>query len=130
VAAFRGLELLMQKLAAVFILISFSCRAAHLTPQERLLAMAEGTFIEVRLHDKSKLHGRLDKVEAGGFLVTTPTANHLDLVQRRIAFSEVKTVKRVRDYQSGSDVSDKALIVIAILAFAIGPIVLAIGGDH
>lgn len=91
--------------------------------------MPEGTFIEVRLLDKSKLHGRLDKVEAGGFLITTPTANHLDLLQRRIAFTELKSVKRVNDYQDGR-LSDKALIVIAILAFAIGPIVLAIGGDH
>jgi hypothetical protein len=120
----------MQKLAAVFVLMSFSARADHLAPQERLLALPEGSFIEVRLLDKSKLRGRLDKVEASGFLITTPTPNHLDLVQRRIAFSELKSVKRVKDYQSDGRPSGKALIVIAILAVVIGPILLAIGGDH
>jgi hypothetical protein len=119
----------MQKLAAVFVLISFSSQAAHLAQQERLLAMPEGSFIEVQLRDRSKFHGRLDKVDAGSFLITTPTANHLDLVQRRIAFSELKSVKRVKDSRDYDSDNDKAAIVIAILAFIVAPIVLAIG-DH
>jgi hypothetical protein len=94
----------MQKLAGVFVLMIFSCHAAHLDPRTRLLALPEGSFIEVRLLDKSRFHGRLDKVEVGGFLITTPTPNHLDLVQHRI--------------------------VLAILAFFIGPLVLAISGDR
>jgi hypothetical protein len=108
--------------------MSFSARADHLAPQERLLALPEGSFIEVRLLDKSKLHGRLDKVEASGFLITTPTPNHLDLVQRRIAFSELKSVKRVKDSRDYDSDWDKVAIVIALVfAFVVAPIAYAIG---
>lgn len=121
----------MQKLAAVFVLMTLSLQADHLAPQERLLALPEGSFIEVRLLDKSKLHGRLDKVEDSGFLITTPTANHLDLVQRRIAFVELKSVKRVwdrRDHESDHYTRDRVTTVIAlVVAFVVGPIALAIG---
>ena len=121
----------MKKLAAVFVLMSFSGQAEHLAPQERLLALPEGSFIEVRLLDKSKLHGRLDKVESGGFLITTPTPNHLDLVQRSIAFSELKSVKRVwdrRDHESDHYTRDRVtFLIVLVFAFVVAPIAFAIG---
>ena len=120
----------MQKLAAVFVLMSFAGRADHLAPQERLLALPEGSFIEVRLLDKSKLHGRLDKVEANGFLITTPTPDHLDLVQHRIAFGELKSVKRVwdrRDHEPDRLRAQKIAAVITLVLFVAAPIALAIG---
>jgi hypothetical protein len=121
----------VHKLAAVFILISFSSHADHLAPQERLLATPEGAFIEIQLRDKSKLHGHLDKVERHGFLITTPTANHLDLVQRRIAISDLKFVKLVRDsrdYESDSLRTRKiAAAIVLILVFVVAPIAATVG---
>ena len=120
----------MQTLSVTLLSLSIPCQAAHLTPQERILALPHHSFIEVKLADRTRVRGRLDKIDTDGFIVTTPAADQARVIERRISFTEVKSVKQLKDYRSDGRLSTKALIVIAILAVAIGPIVLGIGGDH
>src|SRR5258708_4283462 len=87
----------MQILIGTLLSLSLSCQAAHLTPQERVLAMPLQSFIEVKLVDKTKVRGRLEKIDTDGFIVTTPGADQTSTIERRISFSEVKSVKQLKD---------------------------------
>jgi hypothetical protein len=84
----------MQKLIGTLLSLSLSCQAAHLTPQERILAMPPQSFIEVKLVDKTRVRGRLDKIDTDGFIVTTPAADQASIIERRISFADVKSVKQ------------------------------------
>ena len=123
----------MQKLIGTLLSLSLSCQAAHLTAQERILAMPPQSFIEVKLADKTKVRGRLDKIDTDGFIVTTPAADQASVIERRISFSEVKSVKQLKDEpgvggQMARTAGRTALTTIVVMATiaAIGAIVGAV----
>ena len=62
------------------------------TLKERLLQIRPGTMIEVRLHNKRKIRGRLGEVTDEGFSLTTAQGNKIDT--QKVAFTEVKSLKK------------------------------------
>ena len=91
------------------------------------------SFIEVKLVDKTKVRGRLEKIDTDGFIVTTPGADHASAIERTISFSEVKSAKQVKDQPGAGEqiartagrVALKTVVVVATIA-AIGAIVGAV----
>ena len=120
----------VQKLIGTLLSLSLSCQAAHLTAQERILALPPQSFIEVKLADKTKVRGRLDKIETDGFIVTTPAADQASVIERRISFREVKAVKQLKDEpgpggqiageagRTGLRFAITAVVVVVIIAIA------------
>ena len=124
----------MQKLIGTLLSVSLSCQAAHLTAQERILALPPQSFIEVKLADKTKVRGRLDKIETDGFIVTTPAADQASVIERRILFSEVKSVKQLKDEPGpGGQIAREAghtglrFVIIAVVVLALTGITAALG---
>jgi hypothetical protein len=123
----------MQKLIGTLLSLSITCQAANLTPQERILAIPPQSFIEVKLADKTKVRGRLDKIDTDGFIVTTPAADQASVIEPRISFSEVKSVKQLKDEPgTGGQIAREAgrtglkVVIIMGAIVAIGAIASAL----
>jgi hypothetical protein len=58
------------------------------TLRERIQEIQPGTMIEVRLHNKRKIRGRLGEVTDEGFSLTTAKGDKLG--NQKVAFTEVK----------------------------------------
>jgi hypothetical protein len=72
------------------------------TVQERIMEIPPGTMVEVRLMDKHKLRGRLGEVTNEGFSLQTAQGNKVET--QKIAFTEVKTLKKVEGETTGKKV--------------------------
>ena len=121
----------MRKLIGTLVSLSLSCQAAHLTPQERILALPPQSFIEVKLLDKTRVRGRLDKIDTDGFIVTTPAADQASVIERKISFTDVKSVKQVKDQPSaGGQIARRVglavIVTVATVAVLVG-ISVAVG---
>ena len=73
------------------------------TVQERILEIQPGTMIEVRLMDKHKVRGRLGEVTNEGFSLQTAQGNKIGT--QKIAFTDVKTLKKVEGETTGKKFS-------------------------
>ncbi len=69
------------------------------TMKERLLEVPPGTMIEVRLQNKQKMRGRLGEIDDEGFQLTTVQGQKL--VAQKIAFTELKSFKKVEGKKAG-----------------------------
>jgi hypothetical protein len=92
------------------------------TLKERILEIPPGTMIEVRLHDKQKIRGRLGELTNEGFGLTT--AQGEKITTQSIAFNDVKSIKKIEGGKAGHAVVyalaglGALLVVIVILAVA------------
>jgi len=73
------------------------------TVQERIMEIQAGTIIEVRLMDKHKVRGRLGEVTSEGFNLQSAQGNKVET--QKIAFTEVKTLKKVEGETTGKKFS-------------------------
>ena len=62
-----------------------------------------GTMVEVRLMDKHKVRGRLGEVANEGFSLQTAQGNKVET--QKIAFTEVKTLRKVEGETTGKKFS-------------------------
>jgi hypothetical protein len=69
------------------------------TLKERILEVAPGTMIEVKLLNKQKIRGRLGELTDEGFSLTT--AQGEKITTQKIAFAEVKSFKKVEGGKAG-----------------------------
>jgi hypothetical protein len=69
------------------------------TLKERILEIRPGTMIEVRLHNKRKIRGRLGEVTDEGFSLTTAQGNKV--IAQKVAFTEVKSLQKVEGGKGG-----------------------------
>ena len=76
--------------------------AKKATVQERIMEIPPGTMVEVRLMDKHKVRGRLGEVANEGFSLQTAQGNKVET--QKIAFTEVKTLKKVEGETTGKKV--------------------------
>ena len=96
------------------------------TVQERIMEIPPGTMIEVRLMDKNKVRGRLGEVTNEGFSLQTAQGSKIET--QKIAFTEVKSLKKVEGDTTGKKVGKGLiyglaaagilLVVIIIVAIA------------
>ena len=96
------------------------------TVQERIMEIPPGTMVEVRLMDKHKVRGRLGEVTNEGFSLQTAQGNKVET--QKIAFTEVKSLKKVEGDTTGKKVGKGLiyglaaagilLVVIIIVAIA------------
>jgi hypothetical protein len=63
------------------------------TLKERVLEIPAGTMVEVRLTNREKLRGRLGEISDDGFNLQTAKRDKIET--RKIAFDELKSVKKV-----------------------------------
>lgn len=94
--------------------------------KERLLAVPPGTMIEVRLHNKQKIRGRLGEISDEGFSLTTLEGQKV--VKEKIAFTELKSFKKVEGGKAGHRVL-WMLAGVGVLVLILSIIVLARGDD-
>jgi len=73
------------------------------TVQERIMEIPPGTMVEVRLMDKHKVRGRLGEVTNEGFSLQTAQGNKVET--QKIAFTEVKTLRKVEGETTGKKFS-------------------------
>ena len=72
------------------------------TVQERIMEIPPGTMVEVRLMNKHTLRGRLGEVTNEGFSLQTAQGNKVET--QKIAFTEVKSLKKVEGETTGKKV--------------------------
>jgi len=72
------------------------------TVQERIMEIQPGTMIEVLLTNKHRLRGRLGEVTNEGFSLQTVQGNKVET--QKIAFTEVKSLKKVEGETTGTKV--------------------------
>jgi TRAP-type mannitol/chloroaromatic compound transport system substrate-binding protein len=64
------------------------------TLKEQIIQIPTGVQVEVRLLNKERLRGRLGEVSDEGFSVQIAKGNQIET--RKVAFSDVKSVKEIR----------------------------------
>ncbi len=69
------------------------------TIKQRILEIPPGSTIEVRLLNKQKIRGRLGEVTDEGFSLTTAQGEKIST--QKIAFNELKSVKKVEGGKAG-----------------------------
>ncbi len=69
------------------------------TLKERVIEIQPGTMIEVRLLNKQKIRGRLGELTDEGFSLTT--AQGEKITTQKVAFTEVKSFKKVEGGKAG-----------------------------
>jgi hypothetical protein len=86
----------MREALSIMLAVMLVCPAAPAQPpastsiKEQVLNISQGSPVEVRLADKSKLRGRLGPVTDSGFELQTVKGNKIDTAQ--IAFDQVKSI--------------------------------------
>lgn len=65
------------------------------TLKERILEVAPGSMIEVRLKNKQRLRGRLGEVTDEAFTVKLAKGNKIE--DRRVAFDDLKSLKAIEE---------------------------------
>ena len=83
---------MIQKFIGGLLLAVIGCQATPKTVKEKRAWMPLGTLVEVRLQDDTEVRGRLSRVEDDAFTLTVSQAH--DAAQRRIPFSEVRSVRK------------------------------------
>jgi hypothetical protein len=83
---------MIQKFIGGLLLVVIGCQATPKTVKEQMAWMPLGTLVEVRLQDDTEVRGRLSRVEDDAFTLTVSQAH--DAAQRRIPFSEVRSVRK------------------------------------
>jgi hypothetical protein len=73
--------------------------APKLTLKERILEIPPGTMTEVKLVNKQKIRGRLGEVTDEGFTLTTAQGEKIST--QKIAFTDVKSIKKVEGGKAG-----------------------------
>jgi preprotein translocase subunit SecF len=73
------------------------------TMQERIMEIPPGTIVEVRLMNKHTFRGRLGEVTNEGFSLQTAQGNKVET--QKIAFTEVKTLKKIDGETTGKKFS-------------------------
>ena len=109
------------------------CPAASAQPpdstsiKEQVLNIGQGSPVEVRLADKSKLRGRLGPVTDSGFELQTVKGSKIDTAQ--IAFDQVKSIKDTAKRSFGHSVGRGFLIagIVIGVIFGIGAIACVAG---
>lgn len=96
------------------------------TMKERLLGVPPGTMIEVRLRNKQKIRGRLGEINDEGFTLTT--LQEQKVVKEKIAFTELKSFKKVEGGKAGHRVL-WMLAGVGALVLILSIIILARGED-
>ncbi len=69
------------------------------TLKERVLAIPPGTMTEVKLLNKQKIRGRLGEVTDEGFTLTTAQGDKIST--QKIAFADVKSIKKIEGGKAG-----------------------------
>lgn len=73
--------------------------SAQPTLKERVLEIPPGTMTEVKLVNKQKIRGRLGEVTDEGFTLTTAQGDKIST--QKIAFTDVKSIKKVGGGKAG-----------------------------
>ena len=95
-----------------------------LTLKERMLEIPPGTMIEVRLREKRKIRGRLGELTDEAFNLTT--AEGEKIVTQQIAYTEVKSVKRIEGGKAGKAGHAALYMLAGIGAFIAILVVIAL----
>ncbi|MGE5326217.1 MAG: hypothetical protein ACM3NO_04205, partial [Deltaproteobacteria bacterium] len=69
------------------------------TLKERVLEIPPGTMVEVKLLNKQKIRGRLGEITDEGFNLTTAQGDKI--ASQKVAFTEVKSIKKVEGAKAG-----------------------------
>ncbi len=88
------------------------------TLKEQILQVPPGTMIEVKLLNKQKMRGRLGELTDEGFSLTTAQGEKIQT--QKIAFSDVKSFKRVEGGKAGHAV----LYALAGVGAVLGTLVI------
>jgi hypothetical protein len=80
------------------------------TVQQRILAVPNGTMIEVRLLNKQKLRGRLGEITSEGFSLQTAQGSAIET--QKVAFTDVKSLKQLEN-TTGKKVGTGLLFALA-----------------
>jgi hypothetical protein len=67
--------------------------------KQKLLEVPSGTMVEVKLLNKQKIRGRLEKIDDQGFSLTTSQQGKI--VTQTVAFTEVGSVKKAEGGKAG-----------------------------
>ncbi|HET7842094.1 MAG TPA: hypothetical protein VFM21_10835 [Terriglobia bacterium] len=91
------------------------------TLKERIIEVPPGTMIEVKLLNKQKIRGRLGELTDEGFSLTT--AQGEKITTQKIAFTEVKSFKKVEGGKGGHAVvyalAGAGIIFVVLLIVAL-----------
>jgi hypothetical protein len=86
--------------------------------KSRVLRLATGTYVEVRLTDGQKIEGRLGDLVEDGFMLQTVNENKL--TERLVRFEELQSVKPVGDtsgHNGSVDISfDQGKVILELAA--------------
>jgi hypothetical protein len=94
------------------------------TFKERILEIPPGSMIEVRLVTKEKVRGRLGEVSNEGFSLQTAKGNNIET--RKIAFEDLKSIKKVEGKKAAKTAGYVTLGVLAGLGAVLLIIIIAL----
>jgi hypothetical protein len=92
--------------------------------KERILEIPPGSMIEVRLVTKEKVRGRLGEVSNEGFSLQTAKGNNIET--RKIAFEDLKSIKKVEGAKAAKTAGYVTLGVLAGLGAVLLIIIIAV----
>ena len=98
-----------------------------LTMKERILEVPPGSMIEVRLLNKEKIRGRLGELTDEGFSLTT--AQGEKIATQKVAFTDVKSFKKVEGAKAAKTAGWIVLGALAGLGVLMVVLLVALRGD-
>jgi hypothetical protein len=100
------------------------------TLRERVLAIPPHAMVQVKLHNKEKIKGRLGEVTNEGFDIQTATGDKID--NQKISFDDVKSIKEIDEGKRGHRLATNIVVGAAVGVLAlivIGAVAYAHTGD-
>jgi translation initiation factor IF-1 len=88
-----------------------------LTLREKVFEIPPQTMVEVKLKNKEKVRGRLGEVSNEGFVVRVATGQRIE--DRKIAFDDVKSMKKFEGNKALKVVGYSALVTGVVIGTAI-----------
>jgi len=98
-----------------------------LTMKERILEVPPGSMIEVRLLNKEKIRGRLGELTDEGFSLTTAQGEKIEA--KKVAFTDVKSFKKVEGGKAAKTAGWIVLGALAGLGVLMVVLLVALRGD-
>ena len=83
------------------------------TIREQAIEIEVGTATKVRLQSKEKLRGRMGTISDEGFVLQVAKGNQIE--DRKIAFDEVRSLKKIQGWSTASKVAVGVLAVLGVL---------------
>jgi len=83
------------------------------TLKEQIIQIPTGAQVEVRLLNKERLRGRLGEVSDDGFIIQIAKGNQIET--RKVAFSDVKSVKEIRKQHTAAYVFLGVALTLGLL---------------